>query len=109
MVLARENTTISSLETINEQLFTSADEHQTNHYAENSDSKLMGLTELITNMEPRKRESQDTVRIFNEERNAYTSCPPAYETKEQQQEEDIFGLKAKKPRQLEYIEESPEE
>ena len=47
--------------------------------------------------------------LFNEERNAYTSCPPAYETKEQRQEEDIFGLKAREPRQLEYIEESLEE
>ena len=45
--------------------------------------------------------------IFDEERNAYASCPPAYETEEQEEEEDIFGLKIKEPRQLEYIEEYP--
>ena len=59
----------------------------------------------IWDPEEGKVKSQSEV-IFDEERNAYASCPPAYETEEE--EEDIFGLKAREPRQLEYIEESPE-
>ena len=47
--------------------------------------------------------------IFDEECNTYASCPPAYETEEQEkEEEDIFGLKTKESRQLEYTEDSLE-
>ena len=65
----------------------------------------------IWDPDERKVKTQSEV-IFDEERNAYTSEPyQPYQLEnriEEADEQDIFGLKLNEPRQVEYIEESPE-
>ena len=55
----------------------------------------------IRDLEFKTAKGQSEV-IFDEERNAYNSCPRA------QQEEDMFGLKSKEPRVQSFEEDQPE-